>query len=76
VSAWEDVATVVYKDGATIKSQIDRDSEDVCLILARTHEDPDQNYVVTKQQANEIIYVLSKAIMMMNEDFREDEELR
>jgi hypothetical protein len=71
---WENVATVLYRDGATIKSLINHDTEAVCLVLARSHEAADENYVITKQQAGEIIYVLSKALMMFNEDKEVDYE--
>lgn len=71
---WEEIATIVYADGATIKSQLNRATGDVCLILARTHDDPDENYVVTQQQAQEIVYVLSKAIVEYNTVIGDEEE--
>lgn len=70
---WENVATVLYADGAMIRSQINRKTEDICLILSRTHDASDDNYVITRQQAGEIIYALSKALMVFNEDRTEDE---
>ncbi len=59
---WHDCYKGIYADGATVITRYS-DEGDIELRLARDHATPDQSYVMTRYQANEIIYALSKAVL-------------
>lgn len=53
----------LYADGAMIETGFDATSDDIVLVIARDHDTPDETYIMTAAQANELIHALSKALL-------------
>ena len=54
----------LYADGAMIKTEYSTETEEVSLIIARDNDTPDQEYILSHKQANEIIYAMSRALLI------------
>lgn len=67
--------TGLYRDGAMIQTSYSLVAPEIKLVIARDHDTPDEVFVMTRGQALELVYALTKALLQQGseEDRVEDE---